>query len=274
MDFKEIRTIQHITLSDASKGICSVSMLSRWEKNQGNMDFNKAIKLLERVNIKVSEYIALNNLDIPDREARQLEIAWDAKSKKSLKCIAQESLNKFHQDQKLISLDYAALACASYQRISKINIFPVSDLNKLNKHLSKMTIWSQENLSLFQHVTNILSTSIMFQVSSQIIANFDFINEAGKDTLHFAIITLFESIISLLKAKEIRYARSILDEINTITLPENEMELRVGKYFLNSLIDFLENKNDQKILQIIIFLNQLGMKDMATYFSEIFNSLR
>ena len=44
MDFKEIRTTQHITLSDASKGICSVSMLSRWEKNQGNMDFNKAIK--------------------------------------------------------------------------------------------------------------------------------------------------------------------------------------------------------------------------------------
>lgn len=97
--------------------------------------------------------------------------------------------------------------------------------------LSKMTIWSQENLSLFQNVTNILSTSIIFQVSSQIIANFDFINKAGKDTLHFAITTLFESIISLLKAKKIRYARNILSEINVIKLPENEMELRVGKYF-------------------------------------------
>lgn len=274
MDFKEIRTIQHITLSDASKGICSVPMLSRWENNQGHMDFNKAIKLLERVNIKSSEYIALNNLDISDNEARLLEIAWEDKSEKKLKCIAQKSLKKFHQDQKLLSLDYAALACALYQRISKINIFPVSDLNKLNMQLSKMTIWSQENLSLFQNVTNILSTSIIFQVSSQIIANFDFINKAGKDTLHFAITTLFESIISLLKAKKIRYARNILSEINVIKLPENEMELRVGKYFLNSLVDFLENKSDQKILQIITFLNQLEMKDMASYFLEIFNALR
>lgn len=83
MDFKEIRTIQHITLSDASKGICSVPMLSRWENNQGHMDFNKAIKLLERVNIKSSEYIALNNLDISDNEARLLEIAWEDKSEKN-----------------------------------------------------------------------------------------------------------------------------------------------------------------------------------------------
>lgn len=50
MNFKKLRKEQHITLTDASKGICSVPMLSRWENGQGNMDLHKAIKLFERIN--------------------------------------------------------------------------------------------------------------------------------------------------------------------------------------------------------------------------------
>lgn len=274
MNFKELRKEQHITLTDASKGICSVPMLSRWENGQGNMDLHKAIKLFERINITTSEYIALNKLDMPDNEAQELESAWHSQNEQELKIIAQKSLTKFHQNNKLISLDYAALSCALYQRISKINIFPVADQNKLNKQLSKLTIWSQENLSLFQNVTNILSPSIIFQISSQVIANFDFINKAGKSTLHFAITTLFEAIINLLKASEFKYAQSILNKINLVILPENEMQLIMGKYFLNSLMTYLENKNDQEILQIITLLIKLNMKHMASYFLEIFNSLK
>lgn len=274
MNFKELRKAQHITLTDASKGICSIPMLSRWENGQGNMDLNKAIKLFERINITASEYIALTKLDLPDNEAQELESAWHSQNEQELKIIAQKSLAKFHQDNKLFSLDYAALACALYQRICKINIFPVADQNKLNKQLSKLTIWSQENLSLFQNVTNILSPSIIFQISSQVIANFDFINKAGKNTLHFAITTLFEAIISLLKATEFKYAQSILDKINTIILPENEMQLIMGRYFLNSLMTYLENQNDQEIIQIITLLTKLNMKHMASYFLEIFNSLK
>lgn len=274
MNFKELRKAQHITLNDASKGICSVPMLSRWENGQGNMDLNKAIKLFERINITTSEYIALNKLDMPDNEAQELESAWHTQNEQELKIIAQKSLAKFHQDNKLFSLDYAALSCALYQRISKINIFPVADQNKLNKQLSKLTIWSQENLSLFQNVTNILSPAIIFQISSQVIANFDFINKAGKNTLHFAITTLFEAIISLLKASEFKYAQSILNKINLVILPENEMQLIMGRYFLNSLMTYLENQNDQEILQIITLLTKLNMKHMASYFLEIFNSLK
>lgn len=274
MNFKELRKAQHITLTDASKGICSVPMLSRWENGQGNMDLHKAIKLFERINITTSEYIALNKLDMPDNEAQELESAWHTQNEQELKIIAQKSLAKFHQDNKLFSLDYAALSCALYQRISKINIFPVADQNKLNKQLSKLTIWSQENLSLFQNVTNILSPSIIFQISSQVIANFDFINKAEKNTLHFAITTLFEAIISLLKASEFKYAQSILNKINLVILPENEMQLIMGRYFLNSLMTYLENQNDQEILQIITLLTKLNMKHMASYFLEIFNSLK
>lgn len=52
------------------------------------------------------------------------------------------------------------------------------------------------------------------------------------------------------------------------------MQLIMGRYFLNSLMTYLENQNDQEILQIITLLTKLNMKHMARYFLEIFNSLK
>lgn len=237
MNFKELRKAQGITLNDAARGICSIPMLSRWENGQGNMDFNKAIRLFERININAAEYISLNKLDTPDTQAQELEQAWNSKDKDKLEQIAKRSLSEYHHSNKLIDLDYAALSCALYERISKINIFPLSDQNKLNKQLSKLSIWTQENLSLFQNVTNILSSSIVCQISSQIIASLDFIQNSGKATFHFAITTLFESIIRLLMTSSFKHAQRLLHNINAITLPENEMQLITGRYFLNALVN-------------------------------------
>ncbi len=51
INFKQIRQMQGLTLKEAASGICSIQMLSRWENGTGNMDFEKTLKLLERVNI-------------------------------------------------------------------------------------------------------------------------------------------------------------------------------------------------------------------------------
>lgn len=273
MNFKELRIAQHITLNDTAKNICSVSMLSRWENGQGNMDFKKATKLFERINITPAEFIALNNIDIPDEEALQLKNAWDIKDDQSLKNIALGSLNKFHQHKKIIDLNYAAIACALYQQINGINILSIADQNKLNKQLSKLEIWSQENLSLFRSIMSILSAPIIFQVSYQIIANLDFVEKAGSCTFHFAITTLFESIIHLLKASKINYAQKILAKINTIEFPDSEMQLIVGRSFLNSLITYLNDGDNHEALQIISFLTSLNIKNTASYFLEILNSI-
>ena len=51
IEFKQLRRKQHITLKEAAKGICSIQMLSRWENDQGTMDFNRVLKLCERISL-------------------------------------------------------------------------------------------------------------------------------------------------------------------------------------------------------------------------------
>lgn len=274
MNFKELRSSQHITLKQASQGICSMPMLSRWENGTGNMDFDKAIKLLERINIKATEYISLNNIDLEDEISLQLKAGWTSKNKNCLKILAKKQLSIFHTTHQLIDLDYAAISCALYKRLTHINLFPISDQNKINKQLSSLTIWTQENLSLFQSIINLLSPAIIFQVSSQVIANLDFIKKSGPITLHVAITTLFETVIYLLKNKKINYSKRILNELNNISLPDSEMQLIVGRAFLNALIDYLDYKDDKKILEIVDFLVKLNMTKTATYFLQTFKDIK
>lgn len=273
MNFKELRTAQGITLKQAANGICSIPMLSRWENGNGKMDFEKTIRLLERINITASEYISLNRIDLADEISSNLQKGWINKDQNYLKSLAEKRLTIFHTSHQLIDLDYAAISCALYERLSNINLFPIADQNKINKQLSKLTIWGQENLSLFQSVINILSSAIVFQVSSQIIANLDFIKKSGSSTLHLAITTLFEVVIHLLKDKKINYSRRILNEINKLSLPDSEMQLIVGRSFLNALLKYLDDKDNKEILEIINFLVKLNMTKTASYFLQTFKNI-
>ena len=43
--YKQLRKDQEITQTEACKGICSISKLSRWENNQVEVEFSTAIAL-------------------------------------------------------------------------------------------------------------------------------------------------------------------------------------------------------------------------------------
>ncbi|MBA1394705.1 XRE family transcriptional regulator, partial [Lactobacillus sp. XV13L] len=88
--FKNIRQAQGITLREAASDICSIQMLSRWENNSGHMDFQRAVKLFERINLTAEEYINLADLDFRDGIALRLEAAWEDKDTASMQQLAKE----------------------------------------------------------------------------------------------------------------------------------------------------------------------------------------
>ncbi len=140
-EFKQLRKMQHITLKEAAAGICSIQMLSRWENNQGHMDFNRVLKLCEKLNLSATEYIALAKLDPQDHIAQVLEESWSNHDKDYLEKLAQAALNKYQLSQDPFDLDYAAIACSLYYKSSQHNIFPITQQNELNRQLNKVTFW-------------------------------------------------------------------------------------------------------------------------------------
>lgn len=274
INFKQIRQMQGLTLKEAASGICSIQMLSRWENGTGNMDFEKTLKLLERVNITSSEYVHLANLDDTDQLSAELQKAWEQKNPTLIKRIARNSLQEFHLTSDVLSLNYGAIACGLYHRLTKVNLLEIDEQNALNKELSKITVWGQENISLFFNTIQVLSPKMIFQTSAQLIENLDFAKQAGSDTFYFATTTLFEAVIALLINDNSAYAANILRQLNHLDFPQRETMLIIGRKYLNSLIDWQKPQNEQNILKIIGFLFDMGLTIQAKKFLQVYKTVR
>ena len=274
INFKQIRQMQGLTLKEAASGICSIQMLSRWENGTGNMDFEKTLKLLERVNITSSEYVHLANLDDTYQLSAELQKAWKQKDHTLIKRIARNSLQEFHLTSDILSLNYGAIACGLYHRLAKVNLLEIDEQNALNKELSEITVWGQENISLFFNTIQVLSPKMIFQISAQLIENLDFAKQAGSDTFYFATTTLFEAVIALLISDNPSYAANILRQLNHFDFPQRETMLIIGRKFLNSLIDWQEPQNEQSILKIIDFLLDMGLTMQAKNFLQVYKTVR
>ena len=273
-EFKQLRKMQHITLKEAAAGICSIQMLSRWENNQGHMDFNRVLKLCEKLSLSATEYIALAKLDPKDHIAQILEESWSNHDRDYLEKLAQAALNKYESSQDPFDLDYAAIACSLYYKTSQHNIFPIAQQNELNHQLSKITVWGHEFLSLFANVIPIISPRIIYQISVQVISNISFIKKAGEGTFHFGIAALFEAVIGLITKSQFKFADQLLTRINQIDLPDNEMLLIVGRKFLNAILTFHNTANDEAAVSIIHFLTNMDMQTTAAYFLQILNQVK
>ncbi len=274
INFKQIRQMQGLTLKEAASGICSIQMLSRWENGTGNMDFEKTLKLLERVNITSSEYVHLASLDDTDQLSAELQKAWEQKDHTLIKRIARNSLDEFHLTSNNLALNYGAIACGLYHRLTKVNLLEIDEQNALNKELSEITVWGQENISLFFNTIQLLSPKMIFQISAQLIENLDFAKQAGSDTFYFATTTLFEAVIALLISNNSAYAANILRQLNHFDFPQRETILIIGRKFLNSLIDWQEPQNEQSILKIIDFLLDMGLTMQAKNFLQVYKTVR
>lgn len=274
INFKQIRQMQGLTLKEAASGICSIQMLSRWENGTGNMDFEKTLKLLERVNITSSEYVHLASLDDTDQLSAELQKAWEQKDHTLIKRIARNSLDEFHLTSNNLALNYGAIACGLYHRLTKVNLLEIDEQNALNKELSEITVWGQENISLFFNTIQLLSPKMIFQISAQLIENLDFAKQAGSDTFYFATATLFEVVIALLISNNSAYAANILRQLNHFDFPQRETMLIIGRKFLNSLIDWQEPQNEQSILKIIDFLLDMGLTMQAKNFLQVYKTVR
>ena len=274
INFKQIRQMQGLTLKEAASGICSIQMLSRWENGTGNMDFEKTLKLLERMSITSSEYVHLANLDDTNQLSTELQKAWEQKNHTLIKRIARNSLQEFHHTSDNLALNYGAIACGLYHRLTKVNLLEIDEQNALNKELSKITVWGQENISLFFNTIQVLSPKMIFQTSAQLIENLDFAKQAGSDTFYFATTTLFEAVIALLISDNSAYAANILRQLNHLDFPQRETMLIIGRKYLNSLIDWQKPQNEQNILKIIGFLFDMGLTIQAKKFLQVYKTVR
>lgn len=145
--FRQIREQKHISLSDFSSIGISKATLSRFERAETMMNFEKVVQALQLMGIGLEEYEYLLNDYAPNESEyllKEIETAFLKQDKKEL--------NNLHKITLEAGYPYISLAAkSSYTELSPENIDTITD------YLYDIKVWGQIELYVFYFTMNKLN---------------------------------------------------------------------------------------------------------------------
>ncbi|MDG6190322.1 Rgg/GadR/MutR family transcriptional regulator [Lactococcus formosensis] len=145
--FRQIREQKHISLSDFSSIGISKATLSRFERAETMMNFEKVVQALQLMGIGLEEYEYLLNDYAPNESEyllKEIETAFLKQDKKEL--------NNLHKIALEAGYPYISLAAkSSYTELSPENIDTITD------YLYDIKVWGQIELYVFYFTMNKLN---------------------------------------------------------------------------------------------------------------------
>ena len=119
---KEIRLFKGFTLEEASKGILTKSGLSKFERGETSITFDKLLRILNRLSISIEEYdFYCNNSQLSDFDflIQKVETAYVANNAILLKHLANIEFEKFNDTGLALHKLNAIMISVLYEDISK-----------------------------------------------------------------------------------------------------------------------------------------------------------
>lgn len=271
--YKQLRKDQEITQTEACKGICSISKLSRWENNQVEVEFSTAIALLRRSNITLDEfthYAAMKTeFTLPD----DIITAIKDNDTEVLEKFVHEQLNHYHATKNILELKNIILVCNQLFLMTGKNYLTPADINRIGSYLLHNTVWSKYNILLFANSPFLLNSKIGYQIALRIIHNFHPTESLNENTTIF-IGGLSDTVIALVFKKKLDYAQKILNELKKIELPFYLMFFSLTLTLLQKIIDYCHTLDAQPVLAMIDTIVQLNCMEVAQKWLEIFKDVQ
>lgn len=161
--FRIIRTSQNLTLKEVSAGIVSISNLGKFETGKTNITLPTFVKLLDRLNIKINEFIFFCNspLDNFDKLSAEFTAAYRSHNLERLLELkeAEETLFKLTQ-RKSHQINSIMIAAAIVDLTPSYSISK-TDLKIMSDYLLEIPFWSSYNLFVFSCSHAIISPYLL-----------------------------------------------------------------------------------------------------------------
>ncbi|WP_341784764.1 Rgg/GadR/MutR family transcriptional regulator [Lactococcus garvieae] len=259
--FRQIREQKHIPLSDFSSIGISKATLSRFERAETMMNFEKVVQALQLMGIGLEEYEYLLNDYAPiESEAllKEIETAFLKQDKKTLINLYKIALEAGYP--------YISLAAkASYNELSSENIDTITD------YLYDIKVWGQTELYVFYFTMNKLNIrDILYILDLFLLEKKHKIFNSVKHLEIFACACC--RAIAFLTSKGYQeYSAHILHRVESLEL--------VQSMFLRNLLNNLskgfwtyrfkdEKTGNTMMLQALEIFHQIGSKEIARYYQQ------
>lgn len=258
--FRQIREQKHIPLSDFSSIGISKATLSRFERAETMMNFEKVVQALQLMGIGLEEYEYLLNDYAPiESEAllKEIETAFLKQDKKTLINLYKIALEAGYP--------YISLAAkASYTELSSENIDTITD------YLYDIKVWGQTELYVFYFIMNKLNIrDILYILDLFLLEKKHKIFNSVKHLEIFACACC--RAIAFLTSKGYQeYSAHILHRVESLEL--------VQSMFLRNLLNLSkgfwtyrfkdEKTGNTMMLQALEIFHQIGSQEIARYYQQ------
>ena len=243
--FKKLRKIKGLSQDEVCKNITSRSRLSRWENGstESGMPIEIVKQLMNRINISYEELFSDddNTLQIMNKIQKLYQ---DNKSTE-LGTLAKELLKISQNDDSTILL--AAIAANFYFDLSNNNLFSPTAKKKLTDYCYSIKNWSEDEIRLFGNVQLLLDSQTIYNLSRSLISTL----YERKHVNDYDTITLLNGVFSLIKRKELTYAKNLLKRINFLNISSYDYLALYRIDFTQYLLDIIRNHTDYSKLNAL-----------------------
>ena len=258
--FRQIREQKHISLSDFSSIGISKATLSRFERAETMMNFEKVVQALQLMGIGLEEYEYLLNDYAPNESEyllKEIETAFLKQDKKEL--------NNLHKIALEAGYPYISLAAkSSYTELSPENIDTITD------YLYDIKVWGQIELYVFYFTMNKLNIRDILYILDLFILEKNHKIFNSVKYLEIFVCACCRAIALLASKGYQEYSAHILNRVEALDL--------VQSMFLRNLLNLSkgfwtyrfkdEKAGNQMMLQALEIFHLMGNQEIAGYYQQ------
>lgn len=248
--FRTIRQNRNKSLRMISSNITSKSSLDRWEQGQDNLSFNQVLLLLNKLNIRPDELIENGLSEETIQTIREIETAYINDDTAYLLKICNKQDEQILSEQDFLKV---ALACNCYLELTGKNVFTKINQRRLTNYFYKIENWYYEDIMNFGNTAQLLDSSVIFRISSNIINYVKYAELSDKDNYRIIFNTLLNASYNLLKL-DTNLAEKLISRFNIDLIPQKYAFERIRYNFMLMLFKYLKDHDDSQIKYELNFL--------------------
>lgn len=261
--FKKIRTEKGMSLAQVSVDITSKSSLSEWENGKGHMDFEKVIKMLERLYVTPSEFI-IDNIQISVSDSIvEIENFYINNELHELKRLHEYySKNKNNKISTKNSFILEVIVANCYMALTGINLLSRNKQDKLEFILQKISNWYYEDTFLFGNSSFLLPVKLSEKLGLSLIDKIVQVDHTKELHVKWTIVALDAVLNSsfLMLLRDDKKGERVIKKFKKLTPILDSYGSQLVRFrFLECAVNYIKTKDssefEDKFFPAIEFLS-------------------
>ena len=273
--FKELRESRNISLSKATGGGFSASLLSRFENGKSEISAQKLFVALENIHANVEELLFLArgfHQDAYSEFRNRIFEAIDPQDLTSLRTLYQREYQQlpFSKDRQQHILN--AILIKSYMKAIDETVTLTSEEERvLHDYLFSVEIWGHYELLFFSSCSPLLSVQLLTKYTREMLRKSDFLQGVGKN-LNIMHTLLLNAFMACIEIDDFTNALYFKKQIEKNFFEENETYFRIVYLWAEGLLDSKQGRAEEgqrKMEDAVRIFEMIGCSKSADYYRNV-----